>query len=717
MTAPDHTVGYIALGSHRVRAAARHTAQLAAGGAAVHLVVADCPESANLNGGPGVTVHRVKAASSQSTAEAAIRLVVGRQRAFAADLMIAGDVEALPVAWAAHRRHPDLTVRFEPDGDPARRPAPADLAVVTPWYPSANDPFSGSFVQSAVRAVGDAFERISILHTQEWRVPNDSHWSAERLGLAADRIAARWGNAVVEECPEGELTRVCVPVVTSGINYATRAEGHLQRLAEALPGGRIEAPLVHAHTGVYGGIVASELARPDSRIVVTEHSSFLPKVFGHRASRRRYEKMLDRVDLLMCVSQQLYDLVGQRFPRYKDKLRIVPNVVDFDDFPLRPQPAGDLLRWLYIGRMMEQKGVPVLLEAFARVAAEEPRATLTLVGSGELDETIRRRIRRADLAGRVELRPPVPPRQVAGVMHEHDLLVHASRGETFGLTVVEAVATGTPVLVARSEGPAETLAGLDGIAGLMFEVDDDPGVIVDRHRDLRTRLSTLDPPAARSSLVSRYGRETVRARLLEAYQRDSGPPERERSGLAEPTARVVLVAMGPANPYAIKDFIHAMTGRGFAVDLVTADAATGSRVAGDGRVRVYSVEAAESRNVLLRTEQLLVYKVPGKILAVALALSRRRRALGSELAVRRLQRGYRRVAGFVHKKVFKRCYDIVRPLILWRIVRREVLPRLDLPKTGRVVISGASGVAVGWRLARRHPDLTVTTSTSVSFGD
>lgn len=727
MTGSDRTVTYVSLGPHRIRAAAHHTARLAAQDARVHLVVADHPESARLAAAPGVTVHRVDAASATA---AAIRLATGATPALpAADLMIAGDLAALPVAWAAVRRRRGLTVRYEPADDPARRPAPADLAVVTPWYPSPNDPFTGSFVQSAIRAVEGATGRVSILHTQEWGFPTDGHRGVERLGVIAGRVAARWGNAVVEDLPEGELTRVCVPVVTSGDNYSTRVDAHLDSLARALPTGRIEAPLIHAHTGIYGGVVAAELARPDARIVVTEHSSFLPRVFGHRASRQRYERMLDRVDVLMCVSRHLRDLVRERFPRHRDKLRIVPNVVNFDDYPVRPQPPRDLLRWLYLGRMMAQKGVPLLLDAFALVAAEEPRATLTLVGSGELDDTIRRRIRELGLADRVELRAPVDPARVAGLMHEHDVLVHASPGETFGLTVVEAAATGTPVLAARSQGVTETLADLEGVAGRTFDVGDDPAVIVDGYRDLRARLSTLDADRTRRSLLSRYGREAVRARLLDAYHPGSArvadrtdPPRREsapadRPGAPSPANRLVVIAMGPANPSAIVDFTRAVSDRGYAVDFVTADAVAASRVGDDGRVRVHSIDATESRNLVLRSEQLLVFRAPGKILAVALALAQRRHALWPELAVRRGQRGHSRVAAVVHRKMFRRGYDVVRPLLLWRIARREVLPHLDLANTGRVVVAGASGVATGWRLARRHPRLTVTTSTSVSFED
>jgi glycogen(starch) synthase len=98
------------------------------------------------------------------------------------------------------------------------------------------------------------------------------------------------------------------------------------------------------------------------------------------------------------------------------------------------------------------------------------------------------------------------------------VLVHASRRETFGMTVVEAVATGTPVLVARSEGPAETLAGLADRAGVLVEPSTDPAVLVAGFRRLQALFGTLDLPGARAELQNRYGSAAVAAQLHRAYE-------------------------------------------------------------------------------------------------------------------------------------------------------------------------------------------------------
>ena len=498
-------VTYLALGGRRVRAAAAHTARLAADGSPVSLVTTARQEWNGVPIPPGVTLRRV------GSPRAARPLVE------AAGTVYAGDPEALAVAYATGRPG----VLLEPSPDPARRPQPADLAVVTPWYPAPDDPFAGAFVQAATAAVAPDFTRVSILHTQSWFYPA-GRLTGQLLGVAAERQALRSGNAVVMDTSEGELTRVAAPTPAGG-DYLAYADEQTRALRAALPTGRIDAPVVHAHTGVMAGVVAARLARPDARIVVTEHATFLAQAFRQPGVLRRYADMLARADALLCVGRHLYDELAAVFPEQAGKLHIVPNAIDFGRFAVRAEPPREPLRWLYLGRLMAHKGVLVLLDAFSRVAADDPRVTLTLVGGGPLEAALDRRIADLQLSGRVTRRPPVSPEQVTALLHEHDLLVHVSRRETFGMTVVEAVATGTPVLVARSSGPAETLDGIGDRAGAVFEPTDDPGIVVAAYRDLQARFSALDLDGARSELLARYGTDAVRARLRQVYTAP-GPP-------------------------------------------------------------------------------------------------------------------------------------------------------------------------------------------------
>jgi len=107
-------------------------------------------------------------------------------------------------------------------------------------------------------------------------------------------------------------------------------------------------------------------------------------------------------------------------------------------------------------------------------------------------------------------------------LHEHDLLVHLSQYETFGMTVVEAVASGMPVLVSRCGGPQETLAGIEDAAGATVPVGDGVADVVAAYRELRERLPRLDPARARDVMVRRYSQTAVGAALAETYTATGG---------------------------------------------------------------------------------------------------------------------------------------------------------------------------------------------------
>ena len=523
------SVVYLALGARRVLAAVRLTAQAAAAGDEVLLVVPDLPPWRDIEPAPGVALRRLPEGEAARDARSLLL------DASAGSVLVAGDAPAIPVAAAVGRRRRDLTIVTEPDATPFQPPRSwscgwrrsgqgrhkgnhnskivgvlpgADLAVVTPWYPGPNDDFAGAFVRATTDAVRDGFDRVQVLHTEGWFYPE-----SEADTDAVDAAAARIGTVT----EHGELTRIAVPSRTSA-GYPTWMDAHVRALREALHTGRIEAPIVHAHTGIYGGFMAANLARPDARVVITEHATFLPTVFRRPGARKRYATALHRADAVLCVGSGLRDYLAAEFPRYTGKLHVVPNLIDFDRFAARDRPPNDLRRWLYVGRLVQHKGVRLLLEAFAQV--DDPTLTLTLVGAGPLEATLRERAAALGLTDRIRLHPPVPPDRVAALLAEHDLLVHLSTVETFGLTVVEAIATGTPVLVARSEGTGETMAGLHGRAGLLIDPDGDPSAVAEAYRDLRKRLPDLDLARSRDELRARYGREAVAQRLRHFY---SGP--------------------------------------------------------------------------------------------------------------------------------------------------------------------------------------------------
>lgn len=397
------------------------------------------------------------------------------------------------------------------------------LAVVTPWYPGANNPFAGSFVQSAVEAVLPHVRDVLVVHAEDWPTPAD-RVSADLVRRAAAALTRGTPARVVSRpvrVREGRLLRVPAPVVPAR-DYASHARTHEAAVRAALPGGVLDADVVHGHVGTYGGWVAVRLARPGARVVVTEHATFLGRILRQRAARDMYDEVLERCDRFLCVSGVLRDELVTVFPHHAGKVSVLPNAVAVERIPVRPAPVTALRRWLYVGRLLEHKGVRRLLEAFAVAALDDPGLELTLLGGGRLRDELAARAAALGLADRVHLPGPVPHEDVVRHLHEHDLLVHLSQYETFGMTVVEAVASGMPVLVSRCGGPQETLAGIEDVAGTTVPVGDGVADVVAAYRELRDRLSRLDPARARDVMVRRYSQTAVGAALAETYTASGG---------------------------------------------------------------------------------------------------------------------------------------------------------------------------------------------------
>jgi glycogen(starch) synthase len=382
-----------------------------------------------------------------------------------------------------------------------------DVAVVTPWYPSAQMPFRGAFVRAMVEATAPG-TRTTVYHTDLWGGRLSSDVDAEvgpayRMLLPHAELSSRTVGGA-------ELVSIPVPMPRAR-PFAEQADRAAAALELALGGERIPAPVVHAHVGLLGGLPALRRKRADARLFVTEHATFLDRMLDEPDGRAAYAEVLAAAEAFFVVGDLLRRQLADAFPRHADKLRALPNPIDFD-VP-RPAPVTALRRWLFVGGLIERKGVRWLLEAFAICRGDDPALTLTLVGDGELRPELEERTAQLGLADAVTFLGAVPPDVALRLMREHDVLVHPSRYETFGVTVVEAVAAGLPVIVTRCGGPEQTLAGIESDAGELVDVEDGSGAIVAGYRRLRDRFpGGVDLQVARRALAGRFGYQAV-ARL------------------------------------------------------------------------------------------------------------------------------------------------------------------------------------------------------------
>ena len=178
---------------------------------------------------------------------------------------------------------------------------------------------------------------------------------------------------------------------------------------------------------------------------------------------------LRKIDGFAAPSQFVADLI--RTDAGRVPVRVIPHAVDR---VFTPAPVTDVWQTAYVGRLSPLKGADVLLEAFGILARTQPKARLVVIGDGP--ERARLQARAADLvaAGTVEFRGWLTPPEVAECLRGSALLaVPSTTPEIFGLTALEALELGRP-LVASRIGALPELVGPDN--GVLVAPGDAPAL-------------------------------------------------------------------------------------------------------------------------------------------------------------------------------------------------------------------------------------------------
>ncbi|MGY6634430.1 MAG: glycosyltransferase family 4 protein [Alkalilacustris sp.] len=198
-------------------------------------------------------------------------------------------------------------------------------------------------------------------------------------------------------------------------------------------------------------------------------------------------------------------------PVHWDRLHIVRCGIDADryDRPPGDAAAGAAGRVVFIGRLAAVKGVRVLLEAVAALHPRHPGLSLTLIGDGPDRAALAARAAALGLADRVRFTGYLSEEEVAAALAQSDLLVLPSFAEGVPVVLMEAMASGLPVVATRVGGVAELVE--DGVSGCLVAPGDPEG--------LATAIDRLlsDPALARR--FGAAGRIRVRDRhdsLVEA---------------------------------------------------------------------------------------------------------------------------------------------------------------------------------------------------------
>lgn len=303
-----------------------------------------------------------------------------------------------------------------------------------------------------------------------------------------------------QEGPEEGVVRFPSVTLPISVRYPLAipiATGEARRLLAAG-----DFDVVHSHSPMLMGHAAIAYANRRRlpliftyHTLIEEYTHYVPlpqKWLKRRAIHvsRYYCNTADHVIApTRCVAERL------RGYQVTKPISVIPTGLDIDVFDRVPDAdmrarfdiPKDVRLLAYAGRIAKEKNIPRILTAFRQVLTREPDTFLLLLGGGPFEQAIRELVEQLGISHRTRVSGFVPREQIVQGLRCADIFVFASKTETQGLVLGEAMACAIPVIAVNADAPRELMD--DGIEGLLVSDNDgdfaDACVTLLRDADMR----------------------------------------------------------------------------------------------------------------------------------------------------------------------------------------------------------------------------------------
>jgi glycosyltransferase involved in cell wall biosynthesis len=377
------------------------------------------------------------------------------------------------------------------------------ILVIASWYPTANAPANGIFIQDQAQVLSQEYD-VAVL--------------APRVVGWREILQGKFGDASQLETADGLLVcreRVLAPIPRApGLTYrrwlAAAQKGFSKLLTQW---GKPD--VIHAHVVLPGGLAAVRLGRQQAiPVVLTEHTSPFSVHLKAATLRRWVREALSQANRVIAVSPAL----AQQIHAFDDSITIdlIGNVIRTDFFTPAQTATRAPARFLSVGLLTKQKGIRYLLQAAKQLVQNGVTAfELIIGGDGPERPQLERLVRSLGVAERCRFTGMLTREQVKNWMQQSDAFVMSSLHETFCLVLAEAMACGKPVIATRCGGPEFFVTSETGV---LVDVAN-PEALAAAMADFIHGRFHYDAQKVRRHVVERFGEAAFLRNIHASYEK------------------------------------------------------------------------------------------------------------------------------------------------------------------------------------------------------
>ena len=347
------------------------------------------------------------------------------------------------------------------------------VVVVTTCYPLTQDSSAGIFIQRLVSSFLPRFNATVVVPAAQsdgWPQPSEGITIKPfRYAPKPWRVLAHRPGGIPVALRRNRWLYLLVPIFLLSMFQATL------RAARG-------ASIIQANWAICGVVAGLAGKWSGLNVVTTVRGEDITRAQKSRFDRALFRLCVNWSSRVVGVSESVVAWARTEFPEHADKFLLIENGVDdaFLTLSRTAKPAGAAVELVAVGSLIPRKGLDQIIAALARLPASPPWR-LTLAGDGPEWAALTRQAEEAGLAGRIRFLGAVAPSQIPAVLEAADLFVFASHSEGRPNVVIEAMASGLPVIASDIPGIRDIVR--HDQTGLLFK-DGDMGQLAGHLADL-----------------------------------------------------------------------------------------------------------------------------------------------------------------------------------------------------------------------------------------
>lgn len=268
--------------------------------------------------------------------------------------------------------------------------------------------------------------------------------------------------------------------------------------------------IVHAHFYKMAVGICSFFHNKGIPVVLTEHSSVVNKGKMSEKEKSIVLETYHQADEIIAVSNPLSRTI---YAEYGVQCKVVPNIVSLHEM-VEYKPHGKVFNFVSAANLLRGKGFDLLIKAMSRVVKDFPDVRLTIYGDGPCRKEYENMIEKFGLSQNVTLYGRYERNELPEKYAEADAFVLASRGETFGVVYIEAMACGLPVIGTICGGPEDFI---NKDVGLLVPKEDVDQLASAMMRMIQN-ITSYDRRYISNYALSCFSSERVADMILKVYQ-------------------------------------------------------------------------------------------------------------------------------------------------------------------------------------------------------